>query len=75
MNFEVRIPHLGLFTLASHIQQRKQFSYFGLNISEVGKNDNATIDAWYKYNEKLLEFILDTQKIFPIDKYNELSAV
>jgi hypothetical protein len=46
-----------------------------MDISEIGKNDDATIEAWYKYDEKLSKFILDSQKIFPIDKFLELQPL
>jgi hypothetical protein len=75
LNFEVRIPSRSLSTLASHIQRRKQLTDFAMDISEIGKNDDATIEAWYKYDEKLSKFILDSQKIFPIDKFLELQPL
>lgn len=73
--FEVRIPNLGLSTIASHIQQRNNFRDIGLNISEAAKNDNQITEVWHQYNEKLSEFLLDSQKIFPIDKYSELYPI
>ena len=75
LKFEVRIPNLALSSLASHVQQRNFLRDCALNVSELAKNDNETMNAYFKYDAKLGEFILDTQKSFPLDKFNELQEL